>query len=110
MDIINDCQTIQYQTKFPLILTNDIINLNLLLKNLIKNKTKSKFILIVNGASAEKTINFIKMNSYRSLFTTACIYTGNINKYLKVKYNYQDFVENIYCDCYAIIFIVIVMQ
>ena len=103
MDIINDCQMIQYQTKFPLILTNDIINLNLLLKNLLKNKTKSKFILIVNGASAEKTINFIKMNGYRSLFITACIYTGNINKYLKVKYNYQDFVENIYCDCYAII-------
>jgi hypothetical protein len=103
MSIINDCQMIQYQTKFPLILTNDIINLNLLLKNLMKNKTKSKFILIVNGASAEKTINFIKMYNYRSLFVNACIYTGNINKYLKVKYNNQDFIENIYCDCYAII-------
>lgn len=103
LSIINDCLTIQYQTKFPLILTNDIVNLNLLLKNLVKNKTKSKFILIVNGASAEKTINFIKMNGYRSLFITACIYTRNINKYLKVKCNYQDFVENIYCDCYPII-------
>ena len=103
MSIINDCQMIQHQTKFPLILTNDIINLNLLLKNLMKNKTKSKFILIVNGASAEKTINFIIMNYYRPLFVNACIYTANINKYLKVKYTYQDFIENIYCDCYAII-------
>jgi hypothetical protein len=69
----------------------------------VKNKTKSKFVLIVNGASAEKTINFIKMNNYRHLFISACIYTGNINKYLKVKYNNQDFIENIFCDCYAII-------
>lgn len=103
MSIVSDCQTIQYQTKFPLILTNDIINLNLLLKTLLKNKTKSKFLLIVNGASAENTIYFIKKNNYRSLFIKACIYTGNINKYLKVKNNNQDFVENIYSDCFAII-------
>ena len=104
MSIINDCQMIQFQTKFPLILTNDIINLYLLLKNLVKNNNKSKFVLIVNGASAEKTINFIKTNNkYRQLFISACIYTGNINKYLKVKYNNQDFIENIYCDCFAII-------
>ena len=102
MDIINDCQTIQSSTKGTIILVNDLINLNLLLKNIKKNNMNSKFILIVNGSAADNVINYIKKSEYKSYFINACIYTSNLNKYSVIKNKHSDFVEKICIDCLEI--------
>ena len=103
IDIIYDCQRIQNQTKGSLILVNDLINFNLLLRNLTESKTECKFILIVNGSSADNTVNLIKKNNYQSLFINACIYTGNLNKYEVIKKKHSDFIGTICIDCQNII-------
>ena len=98
MDIINDCLKIQNDTKGSLILCNDLINLDLILKNFVNKKIKSKFVLIANGSSSENVIKFIKKNNYKSLFIGACIYTANLNKYSKIKENNKDFIDIICID------------
>ena len=94
--IIDDCCKIQKKTKCSLILLNDLNNLTLLFLHLLKNKTKSKFIFIVNGGKSEDSVNFIKKNKeYKSLFIGACIYTTNLEKYSKIKKKYSDFFYDI---------------
>jgi len=75
--VIEDCKAFEYGTKGNVILTSEISDLNLLLKYISKNNSKSKFILIVNGAVAEKVIILIKENNYMPLFISSCIYTGH---------------------------------
>ena len=101
--IISDCKRIQSETKGSILLTNDLVNLNLLLKNFKKNNIKSKFLLIINGGSGENTINFIKMNNYIDIFINCCIYTSNSNKYAYLKNKFPNFVEIICTDCHSII-------
>ena len=91
MEIILDSHFIQKETKMSLILSNDLENLDLLLKKLRKDKIACKFILIVNGSSAEKTFYFIKNQNYKSLFINGIIYTSNIEKYEEIKYKHPDF-------------------
>ena len=98
MEIISDCQKIQKETNCSLILSNDLVNLNLLLNNFKRNNIKSKFIIIINGSSADNTINFIKKYKYTSLFICGIIYTANLNKYLKIKEKHSDFIETICID------------
>ena len=102
-EIINDCKRIQIQTQGSVILINDLINFDFTLKNLIKSKTKSKFILIVNGSSADNAVNLIKKNNYTSLFISGIIYTGNLNKYEKIKEKHSDIIGTICIDCESII-------
>ena len=54
MEIIKDSQFIEKETKGSLILSNDLENLDVLLNKFIKDQITNKFILIVNGGSAEK--------------------------------------------------------
>lgn len=103
LEIVLDCQKIQLETKGSLILTDDLTNLEILLIYLLKNKSKSKFFLIVNGSSADNTINFIKKNKYLPLFIKGYIYTKSLKKYLSVQKKYSDFVEKICLDCKSII-------
>ena len=94
--IIKDCYDFQKATNCSLILLNDINNLTLLFEHLLKNNTKSKFIFIVNGGMAEKSVSFIKSrNDYQSLFIGACIYTMNYEKNSKVKQKNSDFIYDI---------------
>lgn len=102
-EIISDCQRIQNQTKGTLILVNDLINFCLLLKNLTESKTTCKFILIVNGSSADNAVTLVKKKNYQSLFINACIYTGNLNKYEKIKNKHSDLIGTICIDCQNII-------
>ena len=103
-DIIEDCYKIQKKTKCSLILLNDLNNLTLLFKHLLKNNTKNKFIFIVNGGKSEESVNFIKKNKeYRSLFIGACIYTTNLEKYSKIKNKNSDFVYDVCIDLKSII-------
>ena len=95
MEIVNDCTHLQKELKCTLILSNDLINLNLLINHILKTNSKCKFFLIVNGSSAENTIKFIKKNKYTSLFINACIYTQNKDKYAKVKNKNKDFIGDI---------------
>jgi len=102
--IIDDCCKIQKKTKCSLILLNDLNNLTLLFLHLLKNKTKSKFIFIVNGGKSEESVNFIKKNKeYKSLFIGACIYTTNLAKYSKIKNKNSDFVLDICTDVKSVI-------
>ena len=103
MDIIKDSQVIQSQTKGSLILTNNLPNLNILLKKFVENNIKSKFILIVNGSSADHTINFIKNTQYKTLFISSIIYTANLNKYSQIKDKYSDFIDIICIDPMSIV-------
>ena len=103
MDIIKDCQVIQSNTKGSLILTNNLPNLNSLLKKFVETNIKSKFILIVNGSSADHTINFIKNTQYKNLFIGSIIYTSNLNKYSKIKDKYSDFIDIICIDPMSIV-------
>ena len=91
MGIIIDSQFIQKETKASLILSNDLENFDSLLKRLTKDQVKSKFILIVNGGSAEKIFDFINKNNYNSLFINGIIYTSNVNKYQEIKEKHPDF-------------------
>ena len=75
----------------------------MLLKSFIQKNIKSKFFLIVNGSSADKTINFIKNNNYLSFFINCCIYTANLKKYSSIKEKYSDFIKDICIDCGSII-------
>ena len=89
--IILDSQYIQKDTKGSLILTNKLENLDILLKKLIKDQITSKFFLIVNGSSAEKTFDFINNKNYKSLFINGIIYTSNLKKYKDIKEKHPDF-------------------
>ena len=103
MDIINDCIRLQKETNGSVILCNDVVNLEIILKNFLKNNIKSKFVLIINGSSAEKVIQFIKKNNYISLFIGASIYTANLNKYSKIKEKNADFIQKICIDSQSLI-------
>ena len=62
------------------------------MKKIKEDKTTSKFILIVNGGSAEKTFDFIKKKDYNYyLFNNGIIYTSNLAKYEKLKKKHLDF-------------------
>ena len=102
MDIINDCNHLQKETNGSIILCNDVVNLEIILNNCLKNNIKSKFVLIINGSSAENVIHFIKKNNYTSLFIGASIYTAKLNKYSKIKDKYPDFIQKICIDCQSL--------
>ena len=71
MEIIKDSQFIEKETKGSLILSNDLENLDVLLKKFIKDQITNK--------------------NYKSLFINGIIYTGNLEKYKKIKEKYSDF-------------------
>jgi hypothetical protein len=98
MEIIYDSQFIEKETKGTLILSNDLENLDLLLKKFKKDQTTCKFILIVNGGSSEKTFDFITNKNYNSLFINGIIYTGNLEKYKNIKEKHPDFFKIICVD------------
>ena len=102
-DIYKDCQKIEIETKGSVILVNNLINLNLLLKDILINYPKCKFILVINGSSAKETISFIKQNNYKSIFINSCIYTNKKEKYLDIQKNNSDFINEIYCKLKPII-------
>ena len=88
--VVLNSQYIERQVKGSLILSNDIENFDLLMNKIKKEKTSSKFILIVNGGSSEKIFNFIKKNNYNNyLFQNGIIYTTNLEKYENIKKNIQ---------------------
>ena len=96
--VSKECRNIQEKSKGVVILTNNISNLNLLLKYIKKINSKSKFFLVVNGRSAEKTINFIKDNDYSSLFINGFIFTSNKkNKaIIEIKEKNSDLIKEIF--------------
>jgi hypothetical protein len=73
--IVDDCNFFESEINGSIILTNNFTNLHLVLETILKNKSKSKFFLIVNGGSAKDTINKIIEYNYKSLFLGAFIYT-----------------------------------
>jgi hypothetical protein len=73
--IVDDCNFFESEINGSIILTNNLTNLHLVLETILKNKSKSKFFLIVNGGSAKDTINKIIEYNYKSLFLGAFIYT-----------------------------------
>lgn len=102
--IIEDSQAIQQKTKCTLILTSNLKILNLLLGFISRKKNmEKKFVLLVNGRSAQNTINFIENSSFKSLFINACIYTSNKNNYLEIQKKYPNFVKDICINCKEII-------
>ena len=94
-NVIKECQVIQNNTKKSLILTDNLDNFKLLLNYILKNNNNIKLLLIINGNSAEKVINFIKNNKYKSLFINGCIFTRSIQKYLKIKDKNSNFIVKI---------------
>ena len=103
LDIVLDCQKIQQEIKASLILTNDLLNLDILINYLIKINSKSKFFLIINGSSADNTLNFIKKNKYLYLFISGCIYTSSLDKYSTIQKMHSDIIEKICIDRFSII-------
>ena len=103
-EIITDCLKIQKKTNCSLILVNDLNNLTLLFEYLLKNKTKSKFIFVVNGGMSKDSVKLIKSkNDYQSLFIGGCIYTMNLEKYSKVKQENSDFIFDICINLSSVI-------
>ena len=97
-NIIKDSRKIQKDTNGTLINTQNLDELKLLLQFIEKNKSKSKFILIVNGWAAQEIVDFIKNNNYRNYFISACIYTKQKQKYILIKDKNSDFIEKIYIN------------
>jgi len=95
---IKDCKKFEYGTQGNVIMTDDISNLNLLLKYISKNNSKSKFILIVNGAAAEEVIYLIKENNYMSLFICLCIYTSHPEYFNDLKKNNSNLIKGIFTN------------
>ena len=102
-EIIQDCQKIQSETKCNLIISNDLTTLHFLLEYIKNIYPKTKFVLVVNGRSAENTINYIKECGFKSLFLNACIYTRNKNKYLNYQKENSEFITKISLDVRGVI-------
>ena len=94
-NILRDSRNIQKKANASLILTKNLDELKLVLQFMEKNKSKSKFILIVNGWSAQEIVYFIKNNNYRNYFISCCIYTSKKQNYMEIKNNNSDFIEKI---------------
>ena len=103
IEIIHDSQKIQRETKCTLILVDELLTLNILLDFLSNNKTKSKFVFLVNGSSSEQAINLINSFNYKSLFINACIYTKIKKNYLNIMERNSNFVGKICTDCRGVI-------
>ena len=95
---LKDCKKFESGTQGNVIMTDDITNLNLLLKYISKNNSKSKFILIVNGAVANEVIYLIRDrdNNYESLFICACIYTQHPEYFNDLLKNNSDLIKGIF--------------
>ena len=97
-----ECENFRKVTKGSIILTNDLINLELVLKYIIKNNKKNKFSLIVNGRSAEKTITQInKTYKYRDLFINSFIFTGkkgNKDYLINLQNENKNFIKAIFTE------------
>ena len=94
--IVNDCNFFGDKINGSIILTNNYMNLRLVLEIILKNKSKSKFFLIINGGSSRDTIKCIIDNNYKSLFLGAIIYTTQKEAFLDFQNNNSDFVKAIY--------------
>ena len=94
--IVNDCNFFGDKINGSIILTNNYMNLRLVLEITLKNKSKSKFFLIINGGSSRDTIKCIIDNNYKSLFLGAIIYTTQKEAFLDFQNNNSDFVKAIY--------------
>ena len=92
-EIYIDCRLFERKTKGTAILTNDWINLELILKTIKNKKEEYKFILIINGSSAENIIALLNKNNYISLFIKICIYTKKPRFYDKIKKKNPEFYE-----------------
>ena len=97
-NIIFESHYIEKRSKCSIILSYNLLCLDLILKYIPKTDLTSKLILIVNGWSSEDTFNFIKEKNYLSLFESACIYCLNKEKYRKIKEKYSDFYQKIYVN------------
>ena len=100
-----ECENFRKETKGSIILSDDLINLELILKYIIKNNKKNKFFLIVNGRSAKKAIDFIddEKNNYRELFINSFIFTrkknnDNYNNLQNIQNEHKNFVKAIFTD------------
>ena len=102
-NIIDDCQEIIKNTKGTLVLTKNLDELKLLLNFIKQYKPKSKSVIIMNGNSSEKVIQFIKKYKYMDLFIKGSIYCQNIKKYEKVFNSNKDFIGNLCTDCNSVI-------
>ena len=102
-DKLKDCKVFGSCTKGNVIMTDDISNFNLLLKYISKNNSKSKFFLIVNGAAAEKVINLIRDNNYKSLFISSCIYTTKPEYFNDFMKKNSDLIKGIFTSSKKII-------
>ena len=98
-NILKDCQKFENKTKGNAIITDDISNFNLLLKYISKNNSKSKFILIVNGALVKEVLYLIRNreNNYESLFISLCIYTQHPEYFNELQKNNSDLIKGICC-------------
>ena len=102
---IKDCKKFESGTQGNVIMTDDISNLNLLLKYITKTNSKSKFILIVNGSAAKEVIYLLRDrdNDYESLFISLCIYTTHPDYFDDLKKNNSDLIKGIFTSAKQII-------
>lgn len=95
-EIYADCRKFERKTNGTAILTNDWINLELIIKTIKIKNAECKFILIINGGSAENLINLLKKNKYITFFIKICIYTKKPKLFENFKKKKPEFYEVIY--------------
>ena len=81
MEIYEDAEIFKMETKGAFILVMNIPSLKLLLQELIRLNTNSKFDLICTGEAGEEVFSLMIDKKYESLFKRACIYTYSPDKY-----------------------------
>ena len=97
-DIYTDTKLFERVIPFgTLILITDEKSLNLVLEEIEKNnRNMSDFHIIVSGSNCVKFMKILE-NRNLNIFKNGCIYTTNIEKYQKLKKEY-DIIENVYTE------------
>ena len=95
-EIYEDAELFKNETSGAFILVMNLLSLKLVMDEIKKLETKSKFDIISTGRECNEVFSLIKNTNNENIFKRGCIYTYNPDTYKELIKNYP-LIKKVYC-------------